>query len=686
MAEMTPAQRLLAQQEGWTPDPEVAAFWEQFDLDYLAGFAGRLVAIGQYELGYRLPGTESGRQAAGLIASEMRQIGLSDVALEPFPVHGWDFKGASLVLQTEPPQRFTASSYAAVPGTPPGGLTAPLVNVGHGTAADYLGKDVRGKIAFVHMDFTRLPWVGTMAHEAELHGAAGVVVYHTNRIAQHESGQALNTEDANIRQTIPVIYIARRDGEGVAERLAQGPVEATLHCHTTNDPQATGYNVVGVIPGSVYPDRYLLLQAHYDSWFYGYWDNTIGVSGILAIAKALLASGYRPRHTILIVSPDAEEFGAPDTAYGWLYGCQRLIENHPDWPGQMTCAFNIDTLAHRWQQGIQFIGCAEMLPFMRNVMSGYQVAHFPRSDVFVAEQITPWTEVYNYIYFGIPCVQPRFKVEGDPVRNTLYHTQFDDASVVDLSGAAEILCLYGSLLIHLDRLPVAPYSFSERAGSIRQSLDPQAAWVAGADLAGLETELAAFETWAGEVEARLQQMNAPDAAISPAEALALNDRLRAIARRLLPVSYYVEGDFPDMGQYEHQLWRKDLLALEQALAYLVQGDAHQAVTALTDPQTGVGGGWYAPNTSYPVYHRHIWDSLNPARTDLLWGQGRTIPLTDIWMVLYHLQDKLRRGLGDFAPEIHTLRQKQAAAAAGYRASLERLGQVLREAREVGSSQ
>jgi Iap family predicted aminopeptidase len=675
-------QRLLARQEGWQPDPEVAAFWEKFDLAYLAQFADRLVNIGQYELGYRLPGTESGRQAANLIAGEMRQVGLAEVSLEPFPVHAWDFKGAGLVLNTLPPQRFTASSYAAVPGTPPEGLTALLVDVGAGTAADYLGKDVRGRLAFVHMDFDKFPWIGTMAHEAELHGAAGVVLYHTNRIAQHESGQALNTEDANIRQTIPVIYLARRDGEAVAAQLAQGPLEATLHCQVTNRPQATGYNVLGMIPGSLYPDRYLLLQAHYDSWFYGYWDNTIGVSGILTIAKALLDSGYRPRHTLLIVSPDAEEFGAPDTAYGWLYGCQHMLESHPEWPGKMTCAFNIDTLAHRWQQGIQFIGCAEMLDFMRGVLADYRVAHFPEPTASVAEQITPWTEVYNYVYFGIPTIQPRFKIEGDVVRNTIYHTQLDNASVVDLPGAAEILCLYGALLIHLDRLPVVPYTFSERAHSIRQSLDPQAARLAGSNLAELECSLASFESWAAKIETGIQEVNNPASSISAEKATRFNDKLRQVARRLLPASYYVEGDFPNLGQYEHLLWQKDLLALEKAQAHLTGGDVSSAIAALTDPQTGVGGGWYALNTSYPVYHRHIRDSLNPARTDLLWGRERTIPLTDIWMELYHLQDKCQRGLTDFAPEIYTLRQKQEAAAAGYRAALECLAHLLHSVAET----
>jgi hypothetical protein len=231
-------------------------------------------------------------------------------------------------------------------------------------------------------------------------------------------------------------------------------------------------------------------------------------------------------------------------------------------------------------------------------------------------------------------------------------------------------------------LPVVPYNFSERANSIRQSLETQAAHLAGASLAELESSLDRFEALAAKIETGIQEVNVPASSISAEKATRFNDKLRQVARRLLPVSYFVEGDFPNLGQYEHLLWQKDLLALDQALAHLAQGDVENAIAALTDPQTGIGGGWYALYTSYPVFHRHIRDSLNPARPDLSWGRNRTIPLTDIWMELYHLQDKRRRGLTDFAPEIYTLRQKEEAAAAGYRVALERLANLLHSIAET----
>jgi hypothetical protein len=320
-----------------------------------------------------------------------------------------------------------------------------------------------------------------------------------------------------------------------------------------------------------------------------------------------------------------------------------------------------------------------MLEFMRRTTAGYRVAHFPRSEVTAEEQITPWTEVYNYTYFGIPCVQPRFKVEGDPVRETVYHTQLDDASLVDLNGGAEILKLYGTLLIELDRQPAAPYNFSERADSIRVSLDVRVAQAAGVDLSTLTAALDALTDWARQIEARIEQANTQPETFSQQELVKFNDQLRATVQHLLPALYFTEGDFPDSGRYEHLLWQQEWLALDRSAACLEQGDAQGAIEALTGRETGVRGGWYALNVSYPVYYRNTEGSRNPARSDLLWGKDRTIPFNDVWAELRSLQDKLRRGTTNFGSELYTLRQKQARAAADYRAALERLTELLREA-------
>jgi Zn-dependent M28 family amino/carboxypeptidase len=86
----------------------------------------------------------------------------------------------------------------------------------------------------------------------------------------------------------------------------------------------TGSNVVGVIRGSVNPDEYIVVSAHFDhigrvepgaqcrasgadSICNGADDNASGTSGLLALAR--LFSQERPRHSLVFVAFDAEESG-----------------------------------------------------------------------------------------------------------------------------------------------------------------------------------------------------------------------------------------------------------------------------------------------------------------------------------------------------------------------------------------
>jgi len=127
--------------------PELA-FGRAFDPTYIRAFSDILSAVGMYDLGFRPSGTEAGHRAGELIAEEMRRIGLSDMRREPFPVYAWGFRGARIELHGPARRTIPASSYPPTPGTPPEGLTGVLVDAGLGTAADYVGREVKGKIVF----------------------------------------------------------------------------------------------------------------------------------------------------------------------------------------------------------------------------------------------------------------------------------------------------------------------------------------------------------------------------------------------------------------------------------------------------------------------------------------------------------------------------------------------------------
>ena len=108
-----------------------------------------LNSLGTSELGYRLGGTSSDNAGAEYLAERMREMGLSHVRLEPVPVDVWEVKGASVTVDG---RTMTCSQFPAVRPTPAGGITAEVVYVEGGAAANYEGVDVEGKIVLVDLN------------------------------------------------------------------------------------------------------------------------------------------------------------------------------------------------------------------------------------------------------------------------------------------------------------------------------------------------------------------------------------------------------------------------------------------------------------------------------------------------------------------------------------------------------
>jgi N-acetylated-alpha-linked acidic dipeptidase len=67
-----------------------------------------------------------------------------------------------------------------------------------------------------------------------------------------------------------------------------------------------------MIPGSDYPDEWVVRGNHHDGWVFGAWDPLSGNVALLDEAKAigaLLKAGFKPKRTLVYASWDAEEPG-----------------------------------------------------------------------------------------------------------------------------------------------------------------------------------------------------------------------------------------------------------------------------------------------------------------------------------------------------------------------------------------
>jgi N-acetylated-alpha-linked acidic dipeptidase len=264
-----------------------------------------------------------------------------------------------------------------------GDVTAPLVYVNNGELEDYqqldkMGISVRGAIVIARYGSG---WRGIKVQLAADHGAVGALIYSdphedgffqgdvypkgpyrppqgvqrgSAMIMQYYGGdpetpgwgstpgaRRLPRNQVQTLQKIPALPISYGDAEPLLSALEGpvapvpwrgalpltyhvGPGPARVHLAVKSNYQVTpAYDVIVRIPGSTFPDEWIVRANHYDAWVNGAADPVSGASAQLEEARALgemLKQGWRPKRTVMYAFWDGEE-------QGWL-GSTEWAETH----------------------------------------------------------------------------------------------------------------------------------------------------------------------------------------------------------------------------------------------------------------------------------------------------------------------------------------------------------------------
>jgi N-acetylated-alpha-linked acidic dipeptidase len=264
-----------------------------------------------------------------------------------------------------------------------GDVTAPLVYVNYGVPADYerlarLGIDVKGKIAIARYGAS---WRGIKPKVAAEHGAVGCLIYSDPRddgfaegdvypkgawrpeqgvqrgsvadmplypgdpltpgIGATKDAKRLDRRNAATLTKIPVLPISYADARPLLEALGGpvaprewrgalggtyhiGPGPASVHLKLAFDWKIVpAHDVIARIPGSLWPDEWIIHGNHHDAWVNGAGDPISGLAALLEEARgfgSLLRSGWKPKRTILLCAWDGEEPG--------LLGSTEWVETH----------------------------------------------------------------------------------------------------------------------------------------------------------------------------------------------------------------------------------------------------------------------------------------------------------------------------------------------------------------------
>jgi hypothetical protein len=97
------------------------------------------------------------------------------------------------------------------------------------------------------------------------------------------------------------------------------------------------HNVIGIIPGTEFPDEYVIMGGHLDAFDVatGGVDNGSGVTPAMEAARLIMEAGGKPRRTILVCLWAAEEFG--------LLGSKHWVEQNADKLDRISNMFNRDS-------------------------------------------------------------------------------------------------------------------------------------------------------------------------------------------------------------------------------------------------------------------------------------------------------------------------------------------------------
>ena len=650
---------------GFRPRGDADSLSSAIDVDYLRHVTQMMTSFGDTSMGFRPGGSPANEQAANWIAAEMRRVGIRRVDKLAVPIDRWVFHGGSVAVDGGPTSQ--VSSWGGVPGTPPGGIHAEVIDVGRGRAVDYEGIDATGKIVLVDWAFGD-EWVNRQAHQATLEGALAVIFY-TGRTA---AGAFWNQRDDGLMgfdgtyddDWVPFVFVTRNAANDLLARVEAGPTSITLTSNvelTRAENGGVGHNVLGTIPGRDRADEFIIFTGHHDAWFHGAADDATAIAAMLGIAKSIRDTRYEPRRTLLFLASTNEEYGYTDAYYEWLIGCWYAVtQDRTDW--QRKAILTLD---------FELLGCGESadpgVPGERLLIRthselldhavGTLEADPSRTPFGTAWQNTVWANADHFTLTaaGIPGLY--FNTVGGHYLTHNYHTNFDVVERCNFLYLLNNLEVVNDIWVDHDRADLPLLDFVARAieseSKIAFVVDSTGIrQLPGVDQSaqdGLEASVAEFRQAAEALEARL------DAGPVKAVRRVAKDMLEAerlILRRLVALDVFDQYVFP------HQQIQRDATRLQLAVDRLQDGNPVAALDLVRRTGLTNAGRHYAYETYVAELARH-----EPDFDRLQWGeQAHLSPYVDVWQEFHSIAAKIDDGLtapGDYGDEIASLSSKVA---------------------------
>ena len=222
-------------------------------------------------------------------------------------------------------------------------------------------------------------------------------------------------------------YLKKADSNSPLPQLPD--ISKTIHLKSdVMITQVPVRNVIGIIEGEA-NDQIIVVGAHYDHMgisdgtvWNGADDNGSGTVGVMTLAKALAATGVRPKKTIIFALWTAEEKG--------LLGSRYFVKNTPYTVNNISLNLNFDMIgryiSETQKNGVVMIYTSSQKNFRELTENNLKKFNIDLNVDFQPSDDPPGgTDHRSFVEAGIPVM--RFK----PGHREQYHTPYDEVSTID---------------------------------------------------------------------------------------------------------------------------------------------------------------------------------------------------------------------------------------------------------------
>src|SRR6202140_2628523 len=378
------------------------------------------------EIGGRVTGSPAMGRAVQWATSAFRAAGV-DVHTEKYQLPlTWSEADTHLELLGEIKFPLRTVSLGWSPATPPGGIETNVVDIAYGTPQDFTAAaHLKGAILLVHTDLGTT-WADLFNEyfrppdiiERAIKAGAAPILWEGARerllLYRHT-----NTGDGQLEK-IPQAIVAREDALRLSRTVLAypGKIRARFSMPNKIGPPIEQQNVVAEIPGYEKPDESVILGAHLDSWDLGTGALDNGCNAALAIeaARALKATGLRPRRTIRFILFSGEEQG--------LLGSWAYVKTHRAELDKIRAVIIFDSGIGR-VTGYSLGGRSDIAAAVREVLKPLDSWDVNRHTT----DAQTGTDHFDFLLEGLPTLVAN-QEEANYLPN--YHTASDTLDKVDI--------------------------------------------------------------------------------------------------------------------------------------------------------------------------------------------------------------------------------------------------------------